>query len=505
MPRLFPTPSRRARQLLLSGLLLPSLLGAADAAPPPILASGEWVAVAGESPASLARLLFPAQPVTQQRFIAALAAENPALGIDAGGAPFVPGSVLKMPDWRQLGAGERRTALVPRQAAVAEVPPRAAVPAVTPPLSWMRLSTTLAPGPVADELTRQTLRLEYRLLSLLSEQLLALGGGNARAIESAVAGSVATGDARTPPLRLQADATATLPAPAPEPAPVPAPAPVAQPPVVVPLPAPPATPQPAIAAPSAPVLEVAPPPKHLRQSPPESDAGHSGLPYYAGGGLLLLAALYLRRRRKPQRPPEVPLEHAETVVMEHPSPPAARSAPVLDVVDAIPSAPLSVATKLPEAPDPGDVNPVLELAEIMLSFGRVQGAAETLREYIEANPREALQPWIKLLDIYRQGDMPEEFAALAERLNQHFNVEIQQWDGRPPPPKRENVVRVATLEALPHVCERIVALWGKPECSDYLRQLLRDNREGERGGFTLPVVQENLLLIDLQAGREAAA
>ena len=56
-----------------------------------------------------------------------------------------------------------------------------------------------------------------------------------------------------------------------------------------------------------------------------------------------------------------------------------------------------------------------------------------------------------------------------------------------------------------HVCDRIVALWGRPECSDYLRQLLRDNRAGERGGFTLPVVQEILLLIDLMADREAAA
>ena len=179
--------------------------------------------------------------------------------------------------------------------------------------------------------------------------------------------------------------------------------------------------------------------------------GHDWLPYSVGGGILLLAILYLRHRRRQLRPVEA-AGHAETVVMEHPLPsgsPARRETPVLNVVDAISSAPPQATVMiLPTEPDPGDVNPVLELAEIMLSFGRVQGAAETLSEYIEANPREALQPWIKLLDIYRQGDMPDEFAAMAERLNQHFNVEIQRWDGRPPPPKRDNVIRVATLEAL---------------------------------------------------------
>ena len=512
MPRPLSTPCRRITKLLLAGLLLPSLLWAGEGVPPPVLASGEWVAVAGESPASLARLLFPSQPATQQRFITALAAENPALAIDAGGStPLVPGSVLRMPDWRLLGTVERPAAPSKRKiVADAPLPARTAVLSISavPSLSWMRLSTTLSPGPVADELTRQSLRLEYRLLSLLNEQLVALGGGNVRAIENAAAAGVTTTGTgtQTPPLRLQPDVAATLPTlsqPVAEPLPAPVVTPPAPPAVQVPAP------QAVVApAPAPVVLDVAPPPRHLRPAPPEPGGGHDWLPYSVGGGILLLAAVYLRHRRKQQRPVEVPLEHAETVVMEHPLPsasPARRDTPVLNVVDAISSAPQATVMILPTEPDPGDVNPVLELAEIMLSFGRVQGAAETLREYIEANPREALQPWIKLLDIYRQGDMPDEFAAMAERLNQHFNVEIQQWDGRPPPPKRDNVIRVSTLEALPHVCERIVALWGTPECSDYLRQLLRDNRAGERGGFTLPVVQEILLLIDLMADREAAA
>ena len=37
-----------------------------------------------------------------------------------------------------------------------------------------------------------------------------------------------------------------------------------------------------------------------------------------------------------------------------------------------------------------EVNPVMELADIMLSFGRVKGAAQALQEFIDHNPEEAL-------------------------------------------------------------------------------------------------------------------
>ena len=53
---------------------------------------------------------------------------------------------------------------------------------------------------------------------------------------------------------------------------------------------------------------------------------------------------------------------------------------------------------------------------------------------------------------------------------------------------RQRHPNVATLE-LPHVCDRIIRPLGRPRCSDYLRQLLRDSRAGERR-LPLPVVQE---------------
>lgn len=160
-----------------------------------------------------------------------------------------------------------------------------------------------------------------------------------------------------------------------------------------------------------------------------------------------------------------------------------------------------------------DVSPVMELADIMLSFGRVKGAAQALQEYVDNNPQEALQPWIRLMDVYRMAGMREEFERVARNLNQNFNVEIQSWDavraaaavdlvvapesgttiGEP------DVVSTAlSLEEMPGIISSIVRMWGGEDVVGYLYQLLRDNRGGLRQGFPMPVVEEILFLIELK-------
>lgn len=158
-----------------------------------------------------------------------------------------------------------------------------------------------------------------------------------------------------------------------------------------------------------------------------------------------------------------------------------------------------------------EANPVMELADIMLSFGRVKGAAQALQEYIDNNPQEALQPWIRLMDVYRMAGMREEFDAVARNLNQHFNVEVQSWEavagGAPVdlvlegandgtegmlPPKAK------CLEDMPRIVSGVVRMWDSEDVVGYLYQLLRDNRGGQRQGFALPVVEEILFLIELK-------
>lgn len=163
-----------------------------------------------------------------------------------------------------------------------------------------------------------------------------------------------------------------------------------------------------------------------------------------------------------------------------------------------------------------EANPVMELADIMLSFGRVKGAAQALQEYIDHNPQEALQPWIRLMDVYRMAGLREEFDNVARNLNQNFNVEIQQWDPAEPTLNRHTIDMVLdddaapasvpvpaqpkaeSLEDLPRITQQIVDLWRDGDVVAYMQQLLRDNREGKRSGFPLQVVSDILFLVELK-------
>lgn len=154
-----------------------------------------------------------------------------------------------------------------------------------------------------------------------------------------------------------------------------------------------------------------------------------------------------------------------------------------------------------------EANPVMELADIMLSFGRVKGAAQALQEFIDHNPEEALRPWIRLMDVYRMAGMRAEFETVARDLNRHFNVEVQSWDA--PASEDSNGAatvdqvlaeysRSASLEEMPRLMNTVVAMWAEGDIVGYLYQLLRDNRGGQRQGFALSVVEDILFLIELK-------
>jgi len=137
-----------------------------------------------------------------------------------------------------------------------------------------------------------------------------------------------------------------------------------------------------------------------------------------------------------------------------------------------------------------DGNSALELAEIMLSFGRLRGAADTLAQYIEENTPDNIQPWSMLLDLYRRGDMREEFESLAAPMRRRFNVHVPSWDDSSTP-----VSGLKSIEDYAHIIWRITNSWGSQECMDYLHDLVHDNRAGTRSGFPLEVVEEIVLLM----------
>jgi hypothetical protein len=131
----------------------------------------------------------------------------------------------------------------------------------------------------------------------------------------------------------------------------------------------------------------------------------------------------------------------------------------------------------------------IELAEIMMGFGRVQGAADTLAEFIESNPKKAVTPWLKLLEVYRAADLRNEFDTLARQLNKTFNVKSVTWDTFDEARRAGN-----SIEQMSHIANTVTQLWGTPDCQAYLENLLRDNRDGTREGFPLSVIDEILML-----------
>ncbi|MDX9717531.1 MAG: hypothetical protein RBT67_09175 [Thauera sp.] len=257
---------------------------------------------------------------------------------------------------------------------------------------------------------------------------------------------------------------------------------------------------PSIPAASAPVT-AAP----AAQAPTATDTIQNDVYLFAGlGAVALLLALWLRGRRN--EPPPVAKRPTDEDARETVRRGVARAEDTLfaspttvstSTVTRPPTPAEARAEAFSLAPPPEVVDTesmeehksAVELAEIMMSFGRVRGAADTLAEFIRSNPREAVTPWLKLLEAYRAGGLREEFDAVARELNKTFNVNTVTWDNY-------DTLRSisASLEDLSHVSENLQHSWGTTVCQRYLQHLLRDNRDGTRAGFPFPVVDEILTL-----------
>ncbi|AYH42623.1 hypothetical protein [Azoarcus sp. DN11] len=161
-------------------------------------------------------------------------------------------------------------------------------------------------------------------------------------------------------------------------------------------------------------------------------------------------------------------------------------APITPVASAAPHAP-AAGVVMEEAAE--EHESAIELAEIMMGFGRIRGAADTLAEFIASNPKRAVTPWLKLMEVYRAANLRDEFDALAKQLNKTFNVKAVTWDSFDEARQARN-----SIEQMAHLSQNVQEMWGTRDCQAYLEHLLRDNRDGTREGFPLSVIDEILLL-----------
>ncbi|MDD5330150.1 MAG: hypothetical protein PHX38_09105 [Sulfuricella sp.] len=255
----------------------------------------------------------------------------------------------------------------------------------------------------------------------------------------------------------------------------------------------------------------------------------------AGGGLMLAAVsfwLYRKRRRKAaaeweEVQGEIPAENEPTLPARVAMPDAAMpaSAPPPDAEPAVPDATrtsedsgakqhagqadassyevlLRSLTGEDSSISAHSIESTVEEAEIYLALGENEKAIETLLQDIEAHSGANIYPWIKLLDIYRQGGRQQEFETLAQRLNQNFNIVAPIWSGA------VDGGSLRSLECFPHLTAKIMSLWGGSECLDYLYHLLRSNRDGKRLGFAPEVIDEILALctvLEIELGLKPVA
>lgn len=460
----------------------------ADAAPsrresPRKASTNRWTTAPGESLPSLASALYPDDDAAQQRFVTAAARANPTLFPDpASQTKALPaGTELVMPDMRRSASrakasneGATTPAAAPTNRPAAAPAPRQRrepdrlVVADEPAAAGRSAGAGQAAQPTRAANDPGWTARERELASAVDRSIVAQMELLSRIKELEQIQAQLEERASRLGVTLPAAGDA-VPAP-------PAAAAVIAPPVA-------AAPQ-----------ETAPP---APARPPAQEAGNNygDIGLLGGLGLLTigLVALLMRKRRQPADsaaadplPSLAPLSIAPAAVSLAPSP-----TPNSQAVDKPLSTlnPRSLAQVSPLEAEVEEHDSAIELAEIMMSFGRVHGAAETLAEFIRNNPKQAVTPWLKLLEVYRAAGLRAEFDGLARQLNKTFNVKAVTWDNF------EDARRTPTsVEQLPHILAHLQEVWGTRECQAYLHTLLRDNRNGTREGFPLNIVDELLLL-----------
>lgn len=147
-----------------------------------------------------------------------------------------------------------------------------------------------------------------------------------------------------------------------------------------------------------------------------------------------------------------------------------------------------------------DAQGVLEEARLLASVSRYEEAIAHLKAHIDANPKLSIQPWLYLLEIFKQRGMKEDFEHYAESIHQTFNIITPLWEAH-----ELALVVPEALEDFPHIMEKLYGDWPDDDARRYLQNLINDNRNGERGGFGQAVLDEILTLIGVLDARKDLA
>ncbi len=163
------------------------------------------------------------------------------------------------------------------------------------------------------------------------------------------------------------------------------------------------------------------------------------------------------------------------------------------------------AKAVDNAYDKEEAELLLGQAKVFVQVDRAGYAIRLLKAQIQAAPKTSLQHWLYLLDIYRETNQKEAFLEHAKQLHQNFNVMMPLWENTPP-----KMVIASSLEEFSHITAKVTKLWADcikeansiTQTKAYLDELLTDNRDSQRSGFSMEVFQEIMTLRNLLDERE---
>lgn len=134
--------------------------------------------------------------------------------------------------------------------------------------------------------------------------------------------------------------------------------------------------------------------------------------------------------------------------------------------------------------------PAIDKAKALVDKNAVEEAVEYLKQVIKEEPKSAINIWLYLLVLLRKQNLRVDFEKVAADMHDTFDVMAPLWE------KQEVAIEVPeSLEAFPHVMEKLTKIWPKKSAKIYLTELVTDNRNGEYVSFGQPVMDEILLLI----------
>ena len=141
-----------------------------------------------------------------------------------------------------------------------------------------------------------------------------------------------------------------------------------------------------------------------------------------------------------------------------------------------------------------EISDVMQEAEFWISLRDSQRAIEVLEPYATTDHPTSPLPWLYLFELYADSNQRTNYDDLHKRFQRVFNGKIPTWEEleQQPPP-----VYLRSIEDVPHICDKIVALWWTEQSVSYLESLLLDDRDGNRIGFDLPVYRELMFLIGI--------